>query len=71
MTEKDKVHETKIIWNAVQINNSRVLNADEKEYKWIADPIGYFLIRINKEKQEEWLKKISVLMEEFKDYAAY
>lgn len=44
--------EKSIIWKAVQINDARVLNADEKTYEWVADPVGYFLIRINEEAQE-------------------
>ncbi len=42
----------KYIWNAIQWNNAKVINADDKTYEWIADPVGYFLIRINEETQE-------------------
>gem|GEM_PF-1848551 len=48
MVENDK----KYIWNAIQWNNAKIIHADDKTYEWIGDPVGYFLIRINKEAQE-------------------
>ncbi|MBI4170695.1 MAG: DUF4346 domain-containing protein [Candidatus Aenigmarchaeota archaeon] len=42
----------KYIWNAIQWNNAKVITADDKTYEWIADPVGYFLIRVNEETQE-------------------
>ena len=45
-------NEKKYIWNAIEWNNAKVINASDKTYEWIGDPVGYFLIRINTETQE-------------------
>lgn len=49
MTENEK----KYLWKAIQWNNAKVIDAKNwQSYEWVADPIGYFLIRINEETQE-------------------
>ncbi len=45
-------NEKKYVWNAIQWNSAKVIDADEKAYEWVPDPVGYFLIRVNKETQE-------------------
>lgn len=44
--------EDKIIWKSINTEGSRVINADERKYEWVADPVGYFLIRYNADSQE-------------------
>lgn len=47
------VEEKKYLWNAIEWNNAKVINAASwSTYEWIADPVGYFLIRVNGETHE-------------------
>jgi tetrahydromethanopterin S-methyltransferase subunit A len=42
----------KYIWNTIKFNSAKVIDADDKRYEWKADPVGYFLIQVNRESQE-------------------